>query len=385
VAAVPDPTVVAPDAAAEPVGGQPAPAPYKIRLASPDLGIDEVEAVQRVFASGVLTGGPMTREFERAFAERHQVEHAVAFANGTVGLVAMFTALEIGPGDEVVTPSLTFVSSATSIVHVGATPVFAEVDPETLTLDPADAARRITPRTRAILAVHYGGQPADMAELRELADEAGVLLLEDAAQAHGASYRGRPAGGLGAAAMFSFTPTKNITTGEGGIVTTGRADLAARLRLLRNHGATAPDRHEVLGWNWRITEMQAAMGVEQLRKLDAILARKRANADWMAKRLGHVPGLRLPVARPDREHVYMLYTLVADGDRDHVVESLASEGIESKVYFPPVHRQPLFAATGCRLPVTEALARRIVSIPFHSRLSAGELEEIAQVLERAVR
>src|SRR5664280_2414694 len=259
----------------------PNPFPYLVRLAKPALGDEELQAVRDVFESGTLTNGPRTAQFEQAFIRRHGTAYGVAFANGTVALAAMYLACDIGPGDEVIVPSLTFISSATSVLHVGATPVFAEILPGTFDLDPADVRSRITARTKAILVVHYGGQPAAMDELRAIARDAGVLLLEDAAEAHGAAYRGRPVGGLGAAAMFSFTPTKNITTGEGGIVTTDDAELAHAMRLLRNHGQGELYQHLALGYNWRITEMQASMGIVQLGRLDGIVARKRVNAQWM--------------------------------------------------------------------------------------------------------
>jgi perosamine synthetase len=258
--------------------GGPTTRPPRIRIAVPTTGEEEVEAVRRVLASGMLTNGPATRRFEEVMAERHGTEHAVAFANGTVALAAMYLACGIGPGDEVVVPSFTFISTATSVLHVGATPVFADVRPDTFDLDPDDGARRLTPRTRAVVPVHYAGQAAAMDRFRALADEAGVALLEDAAEAHGASFGGRPVGGWGDAAMFSFTPTKNVTTGEGSVVTTDDGDLARRLRLLRNHGMSGPYRHESLGWNWRLSDILSAVGVCQLDRLDAILAAKRAHA-----------------------------------------------------------------------------------------------------------
>ncbi len=258
---------------------------WRIGLARPDVGEEEIEAVSRVLRTPILTNGPETAGFEREFADLHQAEHGVAFANGTVALVALYAALGIGPGDEVIVPSLTFVSSATSIVYAGATPVFADVDPDTFNLDPADVARKLSPRVKGILAVHYGGQPADLAELSDLAADAGVVLLEDAAEAHGARYRGRHVGTWGVAGMFSFTPTKNITTGEGGMVITGDGDLARRLRLLRNHGQVSPYEHAVLGCNWRLSEMQAAMGRAQTAKLDAILARKATLAAALDRHL----------------------------------------------------------------------------------------------------
>jgi perosamine synthetase len=359
----------------------------RIRLARPDVGDEEIEAVTRVLRTPILTNGPETAAFEQEFAAYHETEHAVAMANGTVALVALFAALGIGPGDEVIVPSLTFVSSATSIVYAGATPVFAEVDPDTFNIDPEDAARRLGPRVKAILAVHYGGQPADLTELAALAEEAGILLLEDAAEAHGARYRSRPVGTWGTAAMFSFTPTKNITTGEGGMITTGDGDLAARLRLLRNHGQTEPYVHAFLGCNWRMTEMQAAMGRTQVAKLDGILARKRHLASQLDRELAATPGVQSPVVRPDRDHVYMLYTVTFAGGqavRDAVMRDLGQEGIETRVYFPPVHRQPIFAASTVALPVTDDVAGRILSLPIHSRLTPEEVAAVAGAVSEAV-
>ncbi|HWG73771.1 MAG TPA: DegT/DnrJ/EryC1/StrS family aminotransferase [Acidimicrobiales bacterium] len=355
----------------------------RIRLARPDVGDEEIEAVTRVLRTSVLTAGPETAAFEREFAAYHGADHGVAFANGTVALVAMLVAFGVGPGDEVIVPSLTFVSSATAIVHAGATPVFADVDPDTFNVDPADVARRLGPKVKAVIAVHYGGQAADLAELADLAAAAGVVLVEDAAEAHGARYRERHVGTWGAAGMFSFTPTKNITTGEGGMVTTGDGDLARRLRLLRNHGQTSLYEHSVLGWNWRITEMQAAMGRCQVAKLDAILARKRYLAAQMDASLDGVAGLRTPVVRPDRDHVYMLYTVKAATGRDQILDELRAGGIEARVYFPPVHRQPIFAGVAADLPVTDDLAGRILSLPVHSRLSVIEADEVAAALAAA--
>ena len=358
--------------------------PFLIRLARPNVGEEEVSAIRGVFASGTLTNGPRTAEFEAAFARRHQVQEAVAFANGTVALTAMYLALDIGPGDEVIVPSLTFISSATSVVHAGATPVFADVESATYNLDPESVQEAIGPQTKAVLAVHYGGQPGDLDALRRVADEAGILLLEDAAQAHGSSYQGNPVGGFGRCAMFSFTPTKNITTGEGGLVTTNDPDVAERLRLLRNHGQESLYQHSLLGYNWRISEMQAAMGVVQLGKLDRILDVKRRNARWMTDRLSDVTGITPPVELEGREHVYMLYTLVVHDGRDRLLKRLASEGVEARFYFPPAHRQKVFAHQGreVNLPVTDKLERSILSIPMHAQLSEEELEKIASVIEK---
>ncbi len=356
-----------------------------IRLANPDVGEEELEAIKKVLFSGILTNGPQTAAFEDVFARRHKVSQAVAFANGTVALAAIYTALGIGPGDEVIVPSMTFISTATSVLHVGARPVFAEVTEDTFNLDPADVETRLTPRTRAIVAVHYGGQPADLEELGSIARAAGIDLIEDAAQAHGASYKGRPVGGFGGAAMFSFTPTKNITTGEGGIVTTNDDDLAGRLRLLRNHGQTRLYHHDVLGYNWRMTEMQAAMGIVQLSKLDGILARKWVNARYLRSQLPSSEELQLPVACEDRTHAYMLFTVkVREGHRDRIMDTLLNAGIEARLYFPPAHLQPIFMNEGVSLPRTERLANRMMSIPFHSRLSQSEIDVVVEALQSAV-
>jgi perosamine synthetase len=351
------------------------------------VGEEEIAAVTRVLRGSVLTNGPETEAFEHEFAAYHSSSQGVAFANGTVALVGLLTALGIGPGDEVIVPSLTFVSSATSVLLVGATPVFADVDEETFNLSPSDVARRLGPRVKAILAVHYGGQPADMAELAEISSAAGVLLLEDAAEAHGAQYRGRHVGKWGLAAMFSFTPTKNITTGEGGMILTDDEDLATRLRLLRNHGQTAPYVHSIVGSNWRITEMQAAMGRAQVGKLSGILARKLAVADEMDRLIADIPAVEAPLTRPDRDHVHMLYTVKLESGpevRDRVILEMRRRGIETRVYFPPVHRQPIFADNAVDLPVTDDLAGRIMSLPIHSRLTLDEVAEVAAALAESL-
>lgn len=356
----------------------------RIRLASPVIGEEEMDAVRNALESGILTNGPWIRRFEHEMAVRSGTEHAVAMANGTVALAAMLLAAGIGPGDEVIIPSLTFIATASSVLHVGATPVFADIEPETFNLDPDDVARRITPRTRAIVPVHYGGHMADMERFRSLADDADLRLFEDAAQAHGAHQNGRPAGSWGDAGMFSFTPIKMITTGEGGVVTTNDGDLAQKMRLLRNHGMDKLYHHEILGWNWRITEMQAALGVCQLERLDHILEVKQANAKVFADMLDPIAGVNPPVAGAGRNHPYTLYTLtVPEHLRDPLAKAFEASGIETRIYFPPAHRQPIFQ--GCpiqqALPVTDHVADRVVSVPFHTRVTADDLAEMADIVK----
>ncbi len=349
------------------------------------MGEEEIDAIREVFASGILTNGPQNADFEREFAARHRRAHAVSFASGTTALAAMLLAEGIGPGDEVIVPSMTFIATATSVRHVGATPVFADIDPRSFNLDPDEISRLVTRRTRAVMTVHYAGQPGELDRLLKVCSDYGLPLLEDAAQAAGAEFRGEPAGSFGKSAMFSFTPTKNITTGEGGIVVTDDAATADRLRLLRNHGQRRLYEHELIGYNWRLTEMQAAMGRVQLRKLDAILARKRASASWMDDRMAGVVGVTPPYVPPYVTPTYMLYTCLVDGDRNAVLESLLRQGIEARVYFPPVHLQPVFSAGYRCLPVTEKVAARMVTIPMHAQLTRAELGEIADAVEEAVR
>jgi perosamine synthetase len=354
---------------------------FRIRLAKPDVGEEEIEAVREVLTSGTLTNGPQNAAFECEFANKHFAAHGVTFANGTVALAAMLLAEDIGPGDEVIVPSMTFISTATSVRHVGATPVFADIDPRSFNLAPAEVGRLVTSKTKAVMTVHYAGQPGELDQLVKMCADYGLLLLEDAAQAAGAEFRGVPVGTFGKSAMFSFTPTKNMTTGEGGLVLTNDPETAARLRLLRNHGQTRPYEHTLVGYNWRLTEMQAAIGRVQLRKLDSILTRKRANADWMSLRLEDIPGITPPYQLPHASSPHMLYTCLVNANREAVLDHLLLKGIEARVYFPPAHLQPAFAKHRQSLPVTESVAAKMLSIPMHSRLTSDELSQIAAAIE----
>jgi len=369
----------------------------KIPLTKPDLSLAEATAVSETILSGWLSQGKTVEEFEKLVAEYTGARYAIAFCNGTAALHATLLALGIGKGDEVIVPSFTFFSTVSSIVHAGATPVFADIDPHTFTIDPDDAARRITARTKAILPVHYGGGCAEMNSILQIADSRRLWVIEDAAEAIGSTYGARSAGTLGTAGMFSFTPTKNITTGEGGVVVTREADLQETLRLLRNHGQDRIYHHVLFGYNYRMTEMQAALGIVQLRKLSGILSAKQEIAARLTDALSQVPGLQTPRSREGDLHSYMLYTVCLRSRelRDALMAELRERGIETRVYFPPVHLQPVFRHSKERLPVTEDVARRCVSLPCYATMTPQEadyltdsvresLEQITKPLSRSL-
>ena len=364
----------------------------EILLASPNIGEEEAQAAYDVVKSGWLNEGKKVECFENNFAEFIGTNHAVAFFNGTVALHSVLTALKLGPGDEVIVPSFTFISTANSVIFTGAKPVFADIDENTFNISPDDTNEKISPRTRAIIPVHYGGQAADMKQLCEIADDRNLLVIEDAAEAHGATYRDHKVGTFGKAGMFSFTPTKNITTGEGGIITTNDEKLSGRLRLLRNHGQISPYHHIILGYNYRMTEVQAAIGIEQLKKLPGIISIKQKNQEYMTKKLSSIKGLTPPFVPADRKHVYMLYTIKIDEkitgvSRDTFMRELQKKGIMTKIYFPPVHMQPFYRDIGYddKLPGTEKIFYSVCSLPCHSKLTKIELDYIVNSVKEIIR
>jgi dTDP-4-amino-4,6-dideoxygalactose transaminase len=330
--------------------------------------------------------GKRTAAFEEAWAAYCGVRHAVMFANGTVAYETALRGLDVGPGDEVVIPSFTFNATAAGVLQIGARPVFVDVRSDDFDMDPSLVEAAITPRTKAIVPVHLYGLMADMAPLQEIADRRGVLLVEDAAQAHGATYRGARAGSFGAAAMFSLYATKNLTTGEGGFVTTNDDRLAARLRRYRNQGADRRYYHDELGTNFRPTELAAAIGLVQLKHLDARNEQRRRNAERLNAALD---GYLTPTVPPGREHVWHQYTVRFPGERDAVVAGLEARGIGSMVYYPvPIHRQAYLqefvpGADTLPLPVTDQLAGEVLSLPVRPDLTDDELDAIVDAV-RAV-
>jgi dTDP-4-amino-4,6-dideoxygalactose transaminase len=354
-----------------------------ISISRPMIGEEEEKAVLRVLRSGRLAQGPEVEAFETAFAAMCETAFAVACANGTAALQLALLAHGIGPGDEVIIPSFTFAATANAVLACGARPVFCDVREDDFCIDVKSAEERIGSATRAIMPVHLYGQVADMDAVEALAAAHGVLVIEDACQAHGATYKGRKAGSF-ATAAFSLYATKNMMTGEGGVVTTNDEALATRLRLLRSHGMEQRYVHVTFGLNLRMTEIAAALGRVQLDRLDAGNARRRDNAAYYSGELARTPGLITPVELPGRHHVWHQYTVRVPGARDSVIERLRRAEIGAEIYYPaPVHRQRAFADP-ISLPVSERLAEEVLSIPVHPGLTDEERSMVAKVLEAAM-
>jgi len=374
--------------------------PRRIPIAKPHTGEDEWLACRDPILSGWLTQGPKVAAFQDAFAQRHQVRHAFATTSCTTGLRLILAAMDIGPGDEVIVSSFTWVATANIVVHCGATPVFADIDPATYNLDPARVAERVTPRTRAVIPIHLFGLCADVEAIAAAAP--GVPIVEDAACAVGAGYKGRPAGGLGRAAAFSFHPRKVITTGEGGMVTTDDDALAARIDSLRNHGASVPEeqRHRgpkpyvlpefhLPGFNFRMTDLQGAVGLVQMEKLDRLLAERRRLAARYDEALASVPWLRTPRAGEEYEHSYQSYVCMVDesrapAPRNALMEALQQKGVSTR---PGTHAVHLLAyyrdRFGCApedCPAARDGDRLSMAIPLHNCMDDADLDYVVDAI-----
>jgi len=338
------------------------------------IGPEEKAAVARVLTAGTLVQGAEVAAFESEFAELVGGRLCVAVNSGTSALHLSLVAAGIGTGDEVIVPSFTFAATANAVAMTGARPVFADIDPETFCMDPSSVASLVTPRTVGLVPVHLFGQMADMRALMGVAERHSLFVLEDAAQAHGATQLGRAAGSVGDAAAFSFYATKNMTTGEGGMVVTGDSEFARRVRLLRNQGMERRYHNEIVGLNNRMTETAAAIGRVQLRALAGWNECRRDIARAYDEALRSV---RAPVVAVGNRHVYHQYTLRLP-DRDRVLDELRNAGVEAAVYYPvPAHRLPTFAASGADLPNTEQAVAEVLSLPVHPHLTE---EEVARVV-----
>lgn len=362
---------------------------------------EDIAAVVEVLRSDWITTGPKVEAFEGALADIAGAGHVVSFSSGTAALHAAVFAADIGAGDEAVTSPLTFCATANCLLYQQATPVFADVDADTLTLDPERAASRITPRTKAMLPVDYAGHPADLDAFMALAERHRLVVIEDSAQALGATFRGRRVGSVSHMTTFSFHPVKHVTTGEGGAVTTNDAGLADRLRLFRNHGIATGARERqqggdwryqmvALGYNYRLSDIGCALGLSQLPRLSANVARRRAIASRYAAELSDLPCLRLPVVRADVETAWHLYPvrILPPVRRDDVCRALRAEGLSVNVHYSPVYDHPYYRKhlgdSGAFCPNAESAGRQLLSLPMFHGMSAGDTDDVVTAVRKVL-
>jgi len=365
----------------------------RIPIAQPDIGESEIEAVTEVLRGDVLALGPRAEAFEEAVAELAGRRYGVACSSGTAGLHMVIAGLGLGEGDEVITTPFSFVASANCILYERAIPRFVDIEEETLGIDPGLLAGMAGPNTRAVLAVDVFGNPCRIDAIQEAADHQGWYLIEDSCEALGSTFRGRQAGSFGVAGVFAFYPNKQITTGEGGMVVTDDPALAAALRSLRNQGRDADGtwlRHVRLGFNYRLDELSAALGVAQVQRLAELRGRRRHVVDRYAQALQGFPWLRVPTPAPEAEVDWFVYVIRLDPgiDRDRIVGQLDERGISTRPYFSPIHLQPYwrdrFGYRPGDFPVTERVASSTLALPFSTRLTDAEILEVAGALHDSV-
>lgn len=363
-----------------------------IQINAPQIGKEEIRAVVKVLKSGILThgvgAGPKVTEFQNLFAKYAKVKHAVAVNSGTAALHSALAAAGVKQGDEVALPSFTFVATAEVIVFNRARPVFVDINPITYTISPEKIEKAITPKTRAIIPVDLYGMPADMKPIREIADRHGLKIIEDAAQAHGASYMGKPPGTFADAACWSFYGSKNMTTGEGGMLTTNNNELAETVRIIRSHGEKEKYMSLMLGHNYHMPEIAAALGSVQLKKLSKFVAKRRSNAKRLSEILGKTDKLDLPMEPDGFKCSFYLYTVRLKNakaeKRNALVEKLKQEGIGAFIcYVNPIHLMPYYGKFGkFRLPVTESVAKQVLSLPVHPGVTAKQIDFIGETVLR---
>ena len=370
--------------------------PTPLPFSRPSIGEDEIREVVEVLKSGWITTGPRTVQFEKDFAAYVGTKHALALTSGTAALHCAYWALDLQPGDEIICPSLTWPATANMAVALGAKVVFADIDPRTLQIDPADVAKRVTKKTRAIVPVHFAGAPADLDALRAIGGKR-IVLIEDAAHAAGTEYKGRKIGAHGNPAVFSFHPIKDMTTGEGGMLTLNDDRLAERIRLFKFHGVSrdawkaygsAASAHYdtvLAGFKYNLTDIASAIGIHQLRRLDGFIERRREIAGRYLKELADVRGLELPTppAYPHR-HAWHLFTVLVDR-RDEFMARLKDENIGSGLHFEAVHRTTLYREGSPKLPHTEEVCDRILSLPLFPDMTNQDTTDVVQTVRRLLR
>ena len=354
-----------------------------VNMVKTQIGDEEINAVVEVLRSGMLAQGPKVAEFEKAFADYIGVKHAIAVSSGTTALHLALLACGIKEGDEVITTPFSFIASANCAVYAGAVPVFADINPQTYNIDVSKIADAITGKTRAIVPVHLYGLPANMEDILWLAHRHGIAVVEDAAQAHGAEIKGRKAGSFGDAACFSLYATKNMMTGEGGMITTNRDDVADRLKMLRQHGMRVRYQHEMLGYNFRMTDIAGAIGIAQLAKLEGFNRRRIENAVHLSSLLKD--RYVVPFIPDGYQHVFHQYTirLPEKMDREALRARLKEAGFASEVYYPiPIHMQATFLGEHGKglFPVSEEAAQRVLSLPIHPAVEKEDLDRMAEIL-----
>jgi perosamine synthetase len=362
----------------------------RIPLSAPDITEADIDAVVSVLRTLRLSIGPKMEEFERSIADLVGVPHGIAVSSGTAGLHLCLRALGVGEGDEVILPSFTFIAAGNAVLYERARPVFVDIEPLTLNIDPEKLERSITPKTRAIIVVHTFGHPADMDPMMDIARRHGLPVIEDACEAIGARYRGRPVGGIGDLGVFGFYPNKPITTGEGGMVVTRDSQMADTIRALRNQGRMESDGwldHRLLGYNYRLSELNCALGLEQIKRIDDILDCREALAIQYSEELQAIPEVTTPpLTTKDGRLCWFVYVVRLE-NRDAILGRLTEQGIGCARYFAPLHRQPLFAPYGNPrddLQITEQAAGQTLALPFFNRLTREQIHEVCCTLRRAV-
>lgn len=362
-------------------------ADIKVPIAKPIIGEEEIENVVEVLKSGMIAQGPKVMEFEEKFANWIGAKYGIATNSGTSALHVALLACGIGEGDEVITTPFTFIASGNAIVYTGATPVFADIDLDTYTIDPDSIEDLITDKTKAILPVQLYGQAADMDKIREIAEKHDLKIIEDAAQAHGAEYNGEKVGTLGDMACFSFYPTKNMTTSEGGMITTNDEELAKKAQMFRAHGARERYHHDEIGYNFRMTDIAAAIGLAQLNVIDEFNNKRISNANYLNEQLKDVEGIVTPKSPDNYKHVYHQYTiLVEKGNRDDWVEFLTNKGIGTGIHYPiPLYNQPIYKKLGIEgdCPLAEKAADNVISLPVHPSLTKEDLDLVVDAVKEA--
>ena len=360
-------------------------ADIKVSIASPVIEEEEINAVIDVMKSGMIAQGPKVIEFEEEFAKFVGAKNGIATNSGTSALHVALLAAGIGEGDEVITTPFTFAATGNSILYTGARPVFVDIDPETFTIDPCKIEDAITDKTKAIMPVQLYGQSADMDAIMKIAKEHDLIVIEDAAQAHGAEYNGVKVGNLGDMACFSFYPTKNMTTSEGGMITTNNEEFAENAKIYRAHGSATKYHHDVLGYNFRMTDIGAAIGIEQLKKLESFNDKRIENAKYLNEALADCDLIETPVVKDGYKHVYHQYTIkVKDGKRDELSDYLIENGIGNGIYYPiPLYNQVLYTNMGYNqsLPVTDEIVKDVLSLPIHAKLTKFDLDLIIKTIK----